>query len=379
MAFEDTLRIMVQASNDAGGRMGGGYTKASMGNTDTMEQIAESAQAQVMEQRAQKTWMHQMFKAMGIQVGISSILKQSQIFTSSVGAIFQILGGFIDVMLAPFMPLIVPVLRKFAQLLPVFKVWMETAMQKLAGLWEWLKDVWPEGGLFGKDNHGWWGALGGALFGNFSQRKHGRIRRSIGLTVGAIGGQALANSIMGESMLPQEGGWGEDIMNVINAVLIPTLGYAAIMKGGAKGIGMVRRGSGKLWGKIGGGGRSRGGPFGGRAGGWASGGGGPRGGGHGWSGAGWGKIANLLKMLGMGALSMMKTGPTFITGGQIDWLEQQNMSPYGGQASLPGGMGGGTNIFINVMDGERQFLKNVERQTHDKVVTIININSLLEA
>jgi hypothetical protein len=49
---------------------------------------------------------------LGIQLSIAAILKQSQLFTGFVGAIFQILGGFIDVLLAP----LAPVLRSFLQL-----------------------------------------------------------------------------------------------------------------------------------------------------------------------------------------------------------------------------------------------------------------------
>ena len=49
---------------------------------------------------------------LGIQLSIAAILKQSQLFTGFVGAIFQILGGFIDVLLAP----LAPILRSFLQL-----------------------------------------------------------------------------------------------------------------------------------------------------------------------------------------------------------------------------------------------------------------------
>ena len=47
------------------------------------------------------------FKQMGIEVSLKSMLKQSQIFTSYVGSLFQIFGAMVDVMLAPLMPILI--------------------------------------------------------------------------------------------------------------------------------------------------------------------------------------------------------------------------------------------------------------------------------
>ena len=47
------------------------------------------------------------WKKIGIDVSIRSLLKQSQIFTSVIGGFFQIVGGFIDIVLAPFIPFII--------------------------------------------------------------------------------------------------------------------------------------------------------------------------------------------------------------------------------------------------------------------------------
>ena len=55
---------------------------------------------------------------LGINIGIASILKQSQIFTGTLGTIFQILGALVDVILAPFMPLIVAALKSMAANIP---------------------------------------------------------------------------------------------------------------------------------------------------------------------------------------------------------------------------------------------------------------------
>jgi len=58
------------------------------------------------------------FKGMGIEVSIKSLLKQSQIFTSTIGALFQMFGAMIDMMLAPFTKYIVLLVEKFAEWIP---------------------------------------------------------------------------------------------------------------------------------------------------------------------------------------------------------------------------------------------------------------------
>ena len=57
-------------------------------------------------------------KMAGVNLGIASLLRQSQLFTGVVGMIFQIIGAFIDILLIPFMPLITLTMRLVAKLLP---------------------------------------------------------------------------------------------------------------------------------------------------------------------------------------------------------------------------------------------------------------------
>ena len=58
-------------------------------------------------------------KKSGVQFGLASMLKQSQIFTGFFGSLFQIIGGMIDVLLAPLMPILMPVLQWTAKQIPV--------------------------------------------------------------------------------------------------------------------------------------------------------------------------------------------------------------------------------------------------------------------
>lgn len=55
----------------------------------------------------------------GVSLSIASMLKQSQVFTSVMGSVFQILGAMIDVFLAPLIvPLFIPLIRWLARRLP---------------------------------------------------------------------------------------------------------------------------------------------------------------------------------------------------------------------------------------------------------------------
>jgi len=78
-------------------------------------------------------------KKAGIQFGLASLLKQSQVFTSYMGSIFQILGALIDVTLAPFLPLFIPVLKFLAKMMPgAAAVGKVVANAIISGL-EWIK------------------------------------------------------------------------------------------------------------------------------------------------------------------------------------------------------------------------------------------------
>ena len=82
-------------------------------------EIASFSEKLVKGQEGQKSYMGRLGKVLGIQVGLSSILKQSQIFTGTIGSIFQIFGALVDVILAPFLPIIVPGIRMLASFVPM--------------------------------------------------------------------------------------------------------------------------------------------------------------------------------------------------------------------------------------------------------------------
>ena len=66
-------------------------------------------------------------KNLGLQFGMSSMLKQSQVFTSFMGVIFQLMGALVDVILAPLLPLFYPVIRLLGAAIPHVQKFMEGA------------------------------------------------------------------------------------------------------------------------------------------------------------------------------------------------------------------------------------------------------------
>lgn len=85
-------------------------------------------------------------KGAGISFGISSILKQSQIFTGFLGSVFQIVGGLVDVMLAPLMPILIPVLQFLAKSIPYAAKFSQfmigSFIDYFLGIWKNFTNAW---------------------------------------------------------------------------------------------------------------------------------------------------------------------------------------------------------------------------------------------
>jgi len=77
---------------------------------------------------------------LGINLGIAAILKQSQIFTGTLGAVFQILGAMVDVVLASFMPIIVPGIKLLVKMIPGIKAASDKMVGWIIKGFRWLND-----------------------------------------------------------------------------------------------------------------------------------------------------------------------------------------------------------------------------------------------
>ena len=145
------------ANGRPSGIVNGGADKAAKEQGSILADIRKNSAQFVKGQEGQPRWWSKALKTMGIQMGIAGILKQSQIFTSTLGSLFQILGAFVDVILAPWIPMIIPGLRKLANQVPRIRKlsqtvydWVTTVAWPLLRTWgnnvsAFLDDVW--GGL----------------------------------------------------------------------------------------------------------------------------------------------------------------------------------------------------------------------------------------
>lgn len=69
---------------------------------------------------------------LGINLGIGSILKQSQVFTGAIGTLMQIIGAMVDTLIAPWIiPLFIPLAKKMVSFIPKIREWSA----KLAEEW----------------------------------------------------------------------------------------------------------------------------------------------------------------------------------------------------------------------------------------------------
>ena len=139
-------RIIIQnAGSRAQAQTGGAMGSSGGGDADVrkmkMSQFKQEEYARKQERhnKQQPRMWQKVMKGMGISTNMAGMLKQSQLFTGVVGSIYQIIGAFIDVTLAPLIPHIMPLIRKFARGIPTWAKWM-------ANFWEfvirWTKKIW---------------------------------------------------------------------------------------------------------------------------------------------------------------------------------------------------------------------------------------------
>tara|TARA_R100000808_G_scaffold4137_1_gene13786 strand:+ start:682 stop:1986 length:1305 start_codon:yes stop_codon:yes gene_type:complete len=100
-------------------------TGGSIGRADkeTRKQIKQQTE---YAKEAEKQRKVSLAKTLGVTISLSAILKQSQVFTSTIGSIFQLMGALVDVILAPFIePIIVPALQLMAKMIPKVAAWAQ--------------------------------------------------------------------------------------------------------------------------------------------------------------------------------------------------------------------------------------------------------------
>ena len=107
--YEIRFNLMADANTTAA-LQGAGAQGFAGGSRADQDQIRQAQQVR------SKTLM----QLIGIQFTMAALLKNSQIFTGTIGAVFSLLGGFIDITLSPFMPLFGAALRYLAGKFPAY-------------------------------------------------------------------------------------------------------------------------------------------------------------------------------------------------------------------------------------------------------------------
>ena len=103
------MNVESENGDSSGGGGDRGMTKIiSNGNRDIKNEL----------EKGNKSNKKGLGATLGIKFGVASLLKQSQVFTGFVGTIFQLLGALVDVILAPFLPILIPGIRLIASLVP---------------------------------------------------------------------------------------------------------------------------------------------------------------------------------------------------------------------------------------------------------------------
>ncbi len=128
-----TQRIEHIIKNDSGG-------DAQRKDRETRKQILKQTE---YAKEAEKVRKQSLLKQAGVSISLGGILKQSQVFTSTLGTVFQLLGAFVDVIMAPFLPVIVPAIKAMASLLPVISKWSrKVAEDAIPKIQEYMKPLY---------------------------------------------------------------------------------------------------------------------------------------------------------------------------------------------------------------------------------------------
>jgi hypothetical protein len=144
MATGDVTYFLKHFSPDdgGGGSNGGGGNKLidkviGKGNKDIKNEL----------ERGNKGAKKGLGATLGIKFGIASLLKQSQVFTGFVGTIFQLMGALVDVILAPFLPILIPGIRLIASLVPIVAKYAQAVYDYIdRTIFQWLsKFGWFDG------------------------------------------------------------------------------------------------------------------------------------------------------------------------------------------------------------------------------------------
>ena len=131
----------VQNVPPGGGVMGGGPGLRGAGSMASLNEMSQYLRQISLDSARQGSVIDRSMKTAGIKFNLAGVLKQSQLFTGLIGSLFQILGAFVDVILAAFMPILIPTIRKIAGWIPWVKRWIADPLKTAVGWLVSIKDA----------------------------------------------------------------------------------------------------------------------------------------------------------------------------------------------------------------------------------------------
>ena len=200
-------KIQVEHSGGSGAMAGGNRNVASSGASGGSireKQVARDSKTQTETLKdIAKTSKFSLLRTLGISATAASILKQSQIWTGTLGAFFQIFGALIDLLLAPLIPVLIPFLQKFAKAVPKIAERIGIITTSIVNAAKWIKlqyDRWTPEWLKNLLNSMIWGPLK-LMLGTYVVARllvgqaltHGLIKTALG-TVGIGAGAGIAGT-----------------------------------------------------------------------------------------------------------------------------------------------------------------------------------------
>ena len=111
--------------------------------------LKDSGKRLKIAQRMMKT-------SLGMNFSMGAILKQSQVFTGTMGALFQVMGAMVDVFLMPLVPYVLPLIKTLAKTIPIIRRTSQAVVDFIAGAFKKFGD-----GI--KTIFGWMGIDGGGF------------------------------------------------------------------------------------------------------------------------------------------------------------------------------------------------------------------------
>ena len=161
MADSRPLIAKIQVEHSGAAKGGRTSTSTEEQNTKVNKAIHSSSEENTQEnkksnlflEKLHKVGKFQLLRFLGINLALHTLVKQSAVYTSVLGALFQMLGALIDMILAPLLPMLIPFLRSFAQNLPGIAAKITSVLEWIGGkfvdfynfsirVWPFMEKIW---------------------------------------------------------------------------------------------------------------------------------------------------------------------------------------------------------------------------------------------